>query len=505
MVYNQRISSTKQLILCLLAAHGLAAAAQQKLVGIYVHQHWSYHRPYAARTWTLEDWRGYAGGIHRLGYNAVMIWPVLETIPDPPTPSDRAHLEKIRKVIDMLHADFKMRVHVVLCPNVAPNDEAAKATFEKRRFFYSDRRVDPGDKAAMDAMLRVRERLLRYVAKADAINIIDSDPGGYPNSTNEQFVKILTAHRKLFDRLRPGIELNYWVHAGWPAYGRYYATSEFKSGTEPEFLEAFKLLAQANPEPWGLAGGLRYAPKAGLTERVLSLNYGRIEGEPSFPITNFGGDTAWQGGKDMGPRGVMGNAQTHCVQLPNTFAFARGAQGIPVTDGDYETFANGLIPGRGGLILEAWKALAGSSPSAMRATASKLEAVPASNLKTGPLRGLLFGSPSRFLNDLVLQLRLRAATEEFYTDTTPARLAAFAESAERWQRQHGYENRWYWPALYKALEKFDEPEIREAIEPVINEKGFDHVRRHYYLRETMTPRMLDAMKAVAARLQRSSQ
>jgi hypothetical protein len=490
--------------LLLILAGVLVLRGEEKLVGIYIHQHWSYNHPYAARTWSLDDWRGYADGIRRLGYNAVMIWPVLETVPDPPTRSDRAHLDKMSRVIDMLHRDFGMKVHIALCPNVVPNADAAKSGFEKRRFFYTDLRVNPSDPTAMSAMLGARERLLRPLARADAVNIIDSDPGGYPGSTNREFVDLLVAHRGLLDRLRPGIELNYWVHAGWPAYGRFYATGEFKPGTEPEFLEAFQLLAKANPAPWGLAGGLRFAAKVGLTDRVLSLNYGRIEGEPSFPMTNFGGDRAWEGGRDMGPRGVIGNAQTHCVQLPNTFAFARGARGMPVTDKDYEEFANDLIAGQGSLILNGWKTLSGSSPDAMRQAASAIEAVPRSGLKAGPLRGLLFGSPSRFLSDLVFQLRVRAAAEELYSNPTPRRLAEFAEAAGRWQKQHGYENRWFWQPLYEALAKFDSPEIRDALEPPIAEKGFDKVRRHYYLRETMTPRMLAAMRTAAARPRQGS-
>src|SRR5579863_6647320 len=71
----------------------LAAEAGPKLVtgviGMYVHQHWPYKHPYAARTWTLEDWRGYAGGLKKIGYNTIMIWPMLETMPEPLTPSDR--------------------------------------------------------------------------------------------------------------------------------------------------------------------------------------------------------------------------------------------------------------------------------------------------------------------------------------------------------------------------------------------------------------------------------
>src|SRR6185369_9999794 len=149
------------------------------------------------------------------------------------------------------------------------------------------------------------------------------------------------------------------------------------------------------------------AEKLGIAHRVISFNYGRIEGEPSFPLTNFGGDVAWEGGSAPGPRGVMGNAQTHCVQLPNTFAFARGASGLPAEEADYVEFAEALIPGQGGRIVEGWKALQGADTAAMRAVADALDAVLESSLHTGRLHGLLFGSPRRFLSDLVLQLRMR--------------------------------------------------------------------------------------------------
>ena len=65
------------------------------LVGMYIHQHWPYNYPYAARTWRVADYRGYCGGLKQLGYNSVMIWPVLETMPSPLTRSDRANLKKI--------------------------------------------------------------------------------------------------------------------------------------------------------------------------------------------------------------------------------------------------------------------------------------------------------------------------------------------------------------------------------------------------------------------------
>ena len=191
------------------------------LVGLYIHQHWPYNYPYAARTWKVEDYRGYCGGLKALGYNTVMIWPVLETMPSPPTKSDRASLKKIAEVIDMLHSELGMRVYIALCPNVGVKDEEAKkAPFEKRHFFYCDTRVNPADPKALGELIERRRELFRPLAKVDGVAIIDSDPGGYPGSTNAEFVNLLMAHRKMFDSLRPGIELVYWVHVGWPAYGR---------------------------------------------------------------------------------------------------------------------------------------------------------------------------------------------------------------------------------------------------------------------------------------------
>src|SRR5690349_17901703 len=108
-------------------AAGAMAATQkrtsEKMVGMYIHQHWPYNHPYAARTWTVEDYRGYASGLKRIGYNTLMIWPMLEIMPDPLMPSDKASLEKIGRVIDVLHKELGMTVWIVICPNVGCNNQ----------------------------------------------------------------------------------------------------------------------------------------------------------------------------------------------------------------------------------------------------------------------------------------------------------------------------------------------------------------------------------------------
>ena len=503
------------LVTVLLASLFTATAADAppgKILGMYVHQHWPYHHPYAARTWTLEDWRGYADGLKQLGYNTMLIWPVVETMPDPLTSSDKASLRKTARVIDMLHKEFGMRAYIVLCPNVmARNEEARKAPFEQRHFFYCDVRVNPGDPAAMKRMMDWRAKLLAPLAKMDGVAIIDSDPGGYPDSSNQEFVDLLAAHRRMLDTLRPGIEVIYWMHAGWRGYGRFYKTGDMLTpSTDAERTETLALLKEKNPEPWGVANGLEYAKTLGIADRVISFNYGRIEGEPTFPMGNFGGTHAYEGGALPGPRGVMGNAQTHCIQLPNTFAFARGAAGKPVTEADYVEFAEKLIPGLGETIVHAWKTLAGSDAPAMRACAAELEKIPARRLQPGPLKGLLFGSSRRFVNDLAMMLRVRAGFVALRTAANKganikAALDEFVAAAEKWQHQHGYENSMRWGGLDETLRKLNSPEVNAVLDNRFNpfvppkllpgETPFECVARELRDEETDTPRLLKALEA----------
>lgn len=477
----------------------------EKMIGMYIHQHWPYNHPYAARTWSTEDWQGFAEGLSRLGYNALLLWPMLETMPNPLTQSDEAYLQKTSKVIDLLHDQFGMRVFIALCPNVGAVDEvAARFTVEDRHFFYCDVRINPGDPSAVDEMIRWRERLLQPLKAVDGVTIIDSDPGGYPGSTTAEFVNLLAEHRKMLDRLRPGIELYYWMHAGWQAYCRFYETGEFSWGLDEEFEDALRELERLNPEPWGIANGFVHAEKLGLEEKVMGYNYGAIEGEPSFPFTNFGGDAAYQAGAAGLPRGVLGNAQTHCVQLPNIFAFVRGAKGNPVALDDYVQFADEVIQGKGEVIVESWQTLAGNDPEAMLALAERLEHLERDLLPMGKLKGLLLGSPGRFIDDLMLQLRVKAYCEEFCSAVEGNRrckdaLSRFIRAAEIWQLKHGYKNRWEWPRLKEALKALESPVLNEAIEPTeVGTTPFDRVKFRYLKEETHTLRLLEAMKKFQA-------
>ncbi len=498
---------------------GLPAAepttsADKKLIGMYVHQGWVYNHPYAARTWTDEDWHGYLDGLHRLGFNLVSIWPQLETMPHPLTRSDRAKLEQHRRVIDVAHKEFGMKVWIILCPNIIPIDDyARRVTFEQRPYYGADFHINPADPQAVDAMMVRRERLLKPLAEMDGVVIIDSDPGGYPNSTNKEFVNLLVRHRRLLDRLRPeAIELVYWCWAGWAAYCRYYATGKFGEGTEKEFLETLTLLKEQNPEPWGLARGLEYAQKLGLQSKVINFSYGAIELEPVFPITNFGphaGGDPYKAGHEMAPRGTQANAQTHCVQLPGTFAFSRGARGLPLADKDYVQFADELIRGQGERILAAWQALSGLESEPMKKQAAELATVLKAKLEPGPLKGLLFGDGRRFVKDLYLMLRVKVACMDFIAavnQNLPLRqpLAEFISWFDRWQIVTGYDGWWGWATsgdLNGCLMRLNSPMLADFFRNIglaFMKTGVgtpaERIAAGDYRNETETLRLIRALK-----------
>lgn len=513
-----------------LFAKGMVHERRGHILGMYVHEGWPYKHPYAARTWTVEDWRGYADGLKKLGYNLLVIWPALETMPDPLTPSDQACLERTAKVIDLLHREFDMLAFLTLCPNVvARNEVAARYTFEQRYLYASTAYMDPADHMALGRLIKWREKLLRPLAGMDGIAIIDSDPGGYPGSTNDDFVNILVEHRKMLDQLRPGIELYYWMHVGWEAYSRYYATGDFGWGKPAEAEDVLTKLKKVNPRPWGITihtmdpppngTDLRLAQKFELASTALAFNYGAIEGEPSFPMTNFGGDGAYKAGAARAPRGVVGNAQTHCAQLPNTFAFARGTQGKPITESDYIQFADRLITGRGPLIVKTWQTLAGQDSHLMRDIADKLERLLKENLTPGLLRGLLFGSPQRFISDLIYELRMKAAYLDLVRTSKDKvdkeKFRAFLATTKAWQGVHGYQTVWAvstWPGLEATLKKLKSPAIDELLAEAdwtnVNSTGkgsthFERLQDFFRKWDNHCPRLIEAMSAALSDMEKA--
>jgi len=489
------------------------------MLSFYIHTHWGYNNPYAARSWTLENWWDYLSGLSGLGFDTVMIWPLLDSMPLDFTASDRAFLERIGRVIDLAHNQFGMRTIICGNSNTMGNQEAEKYRFETRPYFKCETKVNPGDAGQMQALLAHWRRAFEYLQHTDMVSIIDSDPGGYIGSTNAEFVELLRMKITALRELNPDVELYYWMHMGWENYNRFW--EEAQSWADPAshppirfdrdvFVETLKLMQERVPEPWGLFVNIENHVTAveelGLTEKGLQFRYGAVEGEPTFPLTNWHPKAmdrainhAYPGDRrERFPRGRMGNAQTHCLQLPHTYLFAHLAQGGSVETADLEQFAGELLPDCAGAIARAWSMLETGDADAQQALAGALEDEARREQRTGRLRGLLFGNPTRFLTDLAMNLRVRARLTELGQaieggSGVAGAIGAFLRDFRPYQERLGFEDAYGGP-LYTGLNeqvlKLEDPKLNAVCSEFTNWANPS-------LRNGALVRLLDALEVYA--------
>jgi hypothetical protein len=467
------------------------------MLAFYVHTHWGYNNPYAARTWTLHNWRDYLSGLQGLGYDTVQVWPLLDSMPLPLTASDRAFLDRLRQVIDLAHDEFDMRTIMCANSNVMGNETAAEYEFEVRPYFASEAKLDPSDPDHLAALRNHIQAAFAYLWRTDGMSIIDSDPGGFVGSTNREFVDLMCMKIAAVRELNPQIELFYWMHVGWESYNQFW--QDVRSWDDPHsrpeirwdldvYVDTLEHMVGRVPEPWGLYVNnllhFQATEQLGLQEKRLQLPYGLIEGEPTFPLTNWDPERMDRFvnhyfpdySPDLFPRGRMGNAQTHCLQLPHTYLFAHLARGGTLDTADLSLFAADLLPDCAGLVATGWRLLEEPAPEAQMARAQELEAAAAREQRVGRLSGLLFGDGRRFLIDLAMNLRvrsrlhaLRAAIEADRNIVKAVR--DFLDDFRPYQERLGFQDAYGGP-LYTGLNeqvlKLHDPVVDEACQSFTN-------------------------------------
>lgn len=480
------------------------------MLGMYVHMHWSYKHPYAARTWRMEDWRNYLQGLRSLGYDFLMVWPMLDSMPPTPNESDRAFLAKMGEVIRMAQREYAMKVAVVACPNTIGDEKSAAYSFEGRPYFACERKINPKDKAAVEVFVSGRRRQFPAIAHADALAVIDSDPGGYIGSTNDEFVSLMAEQIGAFREVNPRAELIYWMLFGWEGYNRFWAETErWKPGNPPAqvhvtaqcFRTTLSLMQEQIPEPWSLLSSmpahLEATEAMGLVPKRCHFPYAVIEGEPTFPMTNCDPKSVADRMKGYSPaqfpRGFMANAQTHALQLPHTYLVAHHAL-HGSTPPDLTAFAERVLPGQGERIARAWGAIASGNPETQRSCAREVREEVARPHATGDCSGLLFGPPDRFLTDLAMNLEVRAgmgdlkAALDAKDDARPS-LRRLLEALCPYQERLGFVDAYGGPlsaGLNAQVARLNDPRINAVLEQF-------HDWRNPAIRHGILPRLLKAV------------
>lgn len=451
------------------------------MLGMYIHTHWGYNHPYAARTWTIRDWEAYLQGLHGLGFDFVMIWPLLDSMPVTPNLTDRIFLRTLAQAIDLAHTRFGMKVALVAGANAIGNRQSANYAFSKRPYFACEHRVDPKDVEETQAFFAGRHHQLSFLPNADALAIIDSDPGGYPGSSIDELVMLMEGQAAALRMHNPRAEFIYWMWLGWEYINNFHERTEdgeavsmaFQDNPE-EFTPVLTSLRAHMPEPWSLLHCLPQHDQAidtlGLRDKAMWFPYGLLEGEPTFPMINC--DLVGLGQGVTADRlgrchcGAMGNLQNHCLQLPHTYAFSHLATGGSLETLNLPKFADELLPGNGDAIAEAWLTLESRDADRQWAAINALMPL-VGQLHRGSLAGLLFHDPDRFLVDLAMNLGVRAALVELNASpVTPTLLKKTLDTVRAYQQRLGFVDTCFGPLvddLFPPLTAIGDPGIDKAL------------------------------------------
>ena len=134
------------------------------------------------------------------------------------------------------------------------------------------------------------------------------------------------------------------------------------------------------------------------------------------------------------------------------------------------------------------------------------------------MKGLLFGDPARYIDDLTMQLNMLAAFYRFrgVVETVPPRdprieppLSAFLDAMERWQKKHGYTGIWRWGPLREASRKLESDAVERVYlmldpEHASGATPRDRVADRNAQCEVFTLKLMDALRRTASELHSAS-
>lgn len=377
---------------------------------------WPLSYPWGYRAWKEEDWNRFADIAWVQRANLIMIWPMIDILPVPLSAEDEAYLQSVRRVVDYAQKQRGLEVWIMHSANRIGISDCGSRDPRFRLYWIKgcQKDMNPAVPQQFENIMKSFEVLYRIVDNADAVCMIDSDPGGWPHSPLSEQVKIFKGARKLLDRYsvhKRQAKLIDWMWTGW---GRHESDVAFMAETISKFKKNL-------PEPWGLIAGmapyLRLCQDESVLSKTVYLPYGAIEHEPSFPATNLGLDPIChaldQAAQYPGLRGVMGNNEIMLLQFPRTYNFLASAW-----DYDYRTRTQGeelqelcrnLYPDHKDLIADSFLALRETDPLRIGTTLNRLkELIKEGNAgRPGAIGRYLFPDQLVVARSLVFQLCIR--------------------------------------------------------------------------------------------------
>lgn len=424
--------------------------------GMYAHQHWAYHYPYALRTWKVEEWNQYVDTLALLHLNLFQIWSMAGSLPTPFSPEDEAWLRRYPPVIDHAKQNHGFEVWIGECANnmVDASRRSEMPPVPQRDYFQFEVLKNPADPAQMEELKAHRAEFYRVCNNADGYWVIDSDPGGWKGSPSKEFVDILMMNRELISqhtKLGPKARLIYWMWFGW---GTGKTPADNWQATLPDLIARNPepwLMTVAAPEHWKVTDPLH------LEQRIVYYPYGTVEPEPSLPFTTIVPDRLRRF-MNVPERigkipGIMANAQTPVAQWPNIQYFSRCAWDMDLRDDPpfeamYE-LARWIYPEHPKLLSDAWLSIGDANAPLAEQFADRLETLERDKKlgRPGPIGLKLFPDYGQVARDLAKQLRIHAAAMHFVRDVNAGKasdeplleqLKKYCLLSLAWRKHTGY-------------------------------------------------------------------
>jgi hypothetical protein len=438
---------------------------------------WPLRHPWAFRAWSESDWQRYIDMIWLERANRLLLWPAVEILPLPLSAEDRSYLDEVRRIVEYAQTMRGIDVWIMHSANRIALRDCGERDPRPRPYWVNGCQKDMNP-AVPEPFARIEKSFDTFYSilnNAAAYVMIDSDPGGWPQSPLSDQLKIFQMARNLLDRHhlkgRDAMLVD-WMWVGWGRHkfaaaeetvvSHYDWTEKNPDASDLAFMgETIRNFQQGLREPWGLLAGfspyLDVCRKEGVLGKTVSLPYGAIEYEPSFPSTNV----------SLGPvrgalrtlddypeaQGVMGNNQTVFVQLPRTHYLLTGAwdEGFrSLSDTDVLlNLAERLHPEHRDLIVECWQQLESTDLDKMASALAQLQTLlDGKGLgRPGVLGRRLFPDDRVIARGIAHQLRIRLARERFLRIRTGkndradcARLVTdYLEALLEWNRETGWE------------------------------------------------------------------
>lgn len=432
-----------------------------KTRGLYIHQHWKYHYPYATWSWGVEDWKRAIDIAAYCRVNLIMIWPHVDTLAPPLNNAEIDYLQDLRVIIDYAHRKRGIRIYAVEPPNVVIDDKSAKALPMARRHYYEyvthgkPSIKNPNDQKDYKVLMANRKVFYEYVPNLDGVVFIDGDPGGWPDSSSQEFVDIFKANRTLLDKYATGPGkpiLSYWI---WFSWG--------KGSRDDNRAKTLELMNSQLEEPWELlfCQTPQYDPNCyklirdnGFGIRAVFFPYGQVEDDGVLSLTQINYESIARhidSVEDLDNlKGTMGNVLSILVQLPNIYYFTNYSWGDLKQLNEVDALrelARRIFPEHTDILAGAWSQLNDLDSKSAFDHARKIEQICQSNDfgRVGTIGQYVFPEPQIILRDMAVMLRIYGKACRVYeiskgSDSSPMKDAMidFYSELLDWRKRNGY-------------------------------------------------------------------